>query len=156
MLHHQLSKSERKKFVKRIEYHLRNYNNYKVGILHLKKQLDHILPKTTSTYEAREESFNNYGRSSSTESVAMERMEGDYAQQLEQESNEYSLIIEAIDDGMKVLDEIEYKFVKYRYFNDWSIEKCAMKIGYSDKMLFVIRNQLMDKLLISLGGIKHI
>lgn len=156
MLHQNLTKSERKKFVKRIEYHLRNYNNYKVGMLHLKKQLDHILPKTTSSYELREEALNHYSSSSSTESVAMERMEGDYAKQLEKDHEEYALIIEAIEDGLNVLDEVEYKFVKFRYFNDWSIEKCAMKIGYSDKMLFVIRNQLMDKLLISLGGIKHI
>ncbi|MDR4410625.1 transcriptional regulator, partial [Bacillus anthracis] len=61
----------------------------------------------------------------------------------------------SIDISLSELTELEYKFVEYRYFKNWTIEKSALEIGYSDKALFVIRNQVMDKLLISLGSVVY-
>ncbi|MCP1161348.1 transcriptional regulator [Bacillus infantis] len=140
LTHQEISKSERKVLVKNIEKHLKNYNNYKVAILNLNKQLDFI-------------SLNE-----NSEQIFARSVNGNYLQQnpidkLTSELQQIKLIKESIDISLGELTEIEYKFVEYRYFNNWSIEKSAMKIGYSDKALFVIRNQVMDKLLISLGSV---
>jgi RinA family phage transcriptional activator len=131
---------ERKKQIKKIEYHLRNYKNYKVAVKNLQKQLDLV----TSMYPLYNVIPGNTKiDASSTEPTVI----------LTNQLSQNQMIIDAIDSAISQLTDIEKQFIEFRYFNKWSIEKSAMKIGYSDKTLFVIRNQIMDKLLISLSGI---
>lgn len=127
----------RKKQIKKIEYHLKNYNNYMAAIRNLKKQLEY--------QESREKlSIND---SSTRTSVIVS---------LKSKLSQNQIIIESIDIAISELNEIEKQLVTYRYFKNWTIKKTAMQIGYSDKSLFVIRNQLMDKLIISLSSILHL
>jgi len=142
-LHQEISKSERKKLVKNIEKHLKNYNNYKVAILNLNKQLEFI-----SSNENKEQIF--AGDINARGTIIHPQNSID---RLSYELHQIELIKESIDISMSELTEVERQFVTYRYFKNWSIEKSALEIGYSDKALFVIRNQVMDKLLISLGSV---
>ncbi|AEP85132.1 transcriptional regulator [Bacillus spizizenii] len=137
----EISKSKRKKLVKNIEKHLKNYNNYKVAILNLSKQLEFIA--TNDNLEIFKESVDD--DCEFQESV----------DKLASELQHIKLVKDSIDISLSELTELEYKFVQYRYFKNWTIEKSALEIGYSDKALFVIRNQVMDKLLISLGSVVY-
>ncbi|MEM5659689.1 hypothetical protein AAHB50_30105 [Bacillus toyonensis] len=78
---------------------------------------------------------------------------GNERSQIELELQQYVFIIEAIDNALENIEEVERDFITYRYFYNWTIDKCALKIGYSDKTLFLIRNQVIKKFLISLGCI---
>lgn len=127
--------------MKNIEKHLKNYNNYKVAILNLSKQLEFIA--TNDNIEIFKESVDE--DCEFQESV----------DKLASELQHIKLVKDSIDISLSELTELEYKFVQYRYFKNWTIEKSALEIGYSDKALFVIRNQVMDKLLISLGSVVY-
>ncbi|MCT6515164.1 transcriptional regulator [Bacillus subtilis] len=137
----EISKPIRKKLVKNIEKHLKNYNNYKVAILNLSKQLEFIA--TNDNMEIFKESIDD--DCEFQESV--DKLAG--------ELQHIKLLKDSIDISLSELTELEYRFVQYRYFKNWTIEKSALEIGYSDKALFVIRNQVMDKLLISLGSVVY-
>lgn len=137
----EISKPKRKKLVKNIEKHLKNYNNYKVAILNLSKQLEFIA--TNDNMEIFKESIDDDCKFQ--ESV----------NKLSSELQHIKLLKDSIDISLSELTELEYRFVQYRYFKNWTIEKSALEIGYSDKALFVIRNQVMDKLLISLGSVVY-
>ncbi|ARV97143.1 transcriptional regulator [Bacillus subtilis] len=137
----EISKPKRKKLVKNIEKHLKNYNNYKVAILNLSKQLEFIA--TNDNMEIFKESIDD--DCEFQESV----------DKLASELQHIKLLKDSIDISLSELTELEYRFVQYRYFKNWTIEKSALEIGYSDKALFVIRNQVMDKLLISLGSVVY-
>ncbi|MEC1264157.1 transcriptional regulator [Bacillus subtilis] len=137
----EISKPKRKKLVKNIEKHLKNYNNYKVAILNLSKQLEFIA--TNDNMEIFKESIDDDCKFQ--ESV----------DKLSSELQHIKLLKDSIDISLSELTELEYRFVQYRYFKNWTIEKSALEIGYSDKALFVIRNQVMDKLLISLGSVVY-
>lgn len=131
----EISKSKRKQYIKQIEQFLKNFNNYKVAIINVTEQLDHLHMKANShtkreSYEAVIEKLNN-------------------------ELKDNILIVELIERSLEELNEIELLFIKYRYSNKWSIEKTAQNLGYSNKALFTIRNQIMDKLIISLGSLIH-
>lgn len=127
--------------MKNIEKHLKNYNNYKVAILNLSKQLEFIA--TNDNMEIFKESIDD--DCEFQESV--DKLAG--------ELQHIKLLKDSIDISLSELTELEYRFVQYRYFKNWTIEKSALEIGYSDKALFVIRNQVMDKLLISLGSVVY-
>lgn len=139
----EISKSERKKLVKNIERHLKNYNNYKIAILNLNKQLEFI-------------STNADRKQINMEGANKEESHQHHFIKLNSELQQLQLILDSIDISLTELTELEIKFVECRYFKNWSIEKSALQIGYSDKALFVIRNQVLDKLLISLGSIVYI
>ncbi|KFM95093.1 hypothetical protein DJ93_5849 [Bacillus clarus] len=68
-------------------------------------------------------------------------------------SIDVTIEIEAIDNALENVEEVERDFIKYRYFYNWTIDKCSLRIGYSDKTLFLIRNQVIKKFLIRLGSI---
>ncbi|QAW10927.1 transcriptional regulator [Bacillus subtilis] len=133
----EISKPKRKKLVKNIEKHLKNYNNYKVAILNLSKQLEFIA--TNDNMEIFKESIDD---------------DCEFQASVDKLASEL-LLKDSIDISLSELTELEYRFVQYRYFKNWTIEKSALEIGYSDKALFVIRNQVMDKLLISLGSVVY-
>lgn len=139
--------------IKKIEAALRQYRSYKVGVRNLQRQLDYILPSMTVNYEAREGSSGLFVISSTTEKAAIDRIESKRALDIHEQIKEYEMLISSIDESMKDLDDLESDFIRFRYFEGWQINKCAMKMDYSEQNLFLIRNRLMDKLLISLVGI---
>lgn len=140
-----------KKRIREIEYHLRNYQMYKTGIVNLKKKLDYLMPGITATYEVREGSTGAFVFSSKTDSPPIDRIESKRVLDLYEEMNRDQMIVDAINKAICDLPEIEKAFIEKRYFQDHSIAKLSMELGYSERSIFKIRTQVMDKLLISLG-----
>ncbi|WP_163537386.1 transcriptional regulator [Gracilibacillus sp. YIM 98692] len=132
-----LSKTERKKIIKIIEKHLKNYNSYKIAIINITDQLEHLKSRVDPKKKTHSEQIKD-----------QERLENDLM--------ELKLLVESIDRSLDDLSDLEVHFVHYRYFKKWSIEKSALNLGYSDKAMFSIRNQIMDKLIISLSSILEI
>lgn len=148
----QLKTKKRDKF-KKIEHYLRNYKHYKTGIRNLQKQLDYLLPGITADYEIKEGSIGSFTFKSKTEFAAIDRIEGKRALQIHEDIMLYKIIIEAIEDGLRELDDYEREFVEYRYFEGWSFNKAASEMGYTERNLFHMRSSILDKLLISMKNI---
>ncbi|MFJ5766775.1 sigma factor-like helix-turn-helix DNA-binding protein [Lysinibacillus sp. NPDC093210] len=51
------------------------------------------------------------------------------------------------------MPEKEVEFIKYRYFNDWTIVKIARKMNYSQQMIYVISKNALNKIY---HGISHL
>ena len=70
-------------------------------------------------------------------------------------NGEWQLLVDSIDDAMKELHDHDHeqKFIKHRYFQNWSIHKTAESLGYSEQHVFRVRNDVLEKLLIALRGI---
>src|SRR5690606_6163329 len=109
-------KSDRKKVIRVIERHLRNYKTYKVAIKNLQKRLDYIMPNITASYELREGSTGTFNIRSSTEDAALDRLESARALFLHEQIKQYRLITESIDEAIEALGEQEKNFVVLRYF----------------------------------------
>lgn len=146
-------KTMRIKQIKKIEKYLRQYTTYKIGIKTLQKQLDYIMPNITATYELVEGTSGTFKITSSTEKYAIDRIESKRALMLHEDIAKYNLIIDSIDNAVSELDEIERKFVELRYINRKTIAQTSIELGYSEKHIFNLRQQVMDKLLISLRGL---
>lgn len=145
-------KTRRIKEIKKIEKLLRQYTTYKIGLMTLQKQLDYIMPNITATYELVEGTSGTF-KISSTEKYAIDRIESKRALLLHEDIEKYRMIIESIDEAVSELDPIERKFVEVRYINRKTIAQTSIELGYSEKHVFNLRNQVMDKLLISLRGL---
>ncbi|GAA0360975.1 sigma-70 family RNA polymerase sigma factor [Bacillus horti] len=152
----QEDKKTRNSVIREIEFHLKQYRQYKVGMNNLSNQIEFIQPRTTTNYEIREGSMNYASKWSSTEECAIERLESKKALQLQREIQKYQVIVDSIDQSLEELDELEKRFVQYRYFQRWSIRKISLELGYSESSIHVLRRQLMAKLEISLKGILSI
>ncbi|MGN8842544.1 transcriptional regulator [Niallia sp. HCP3S3_B10] len=129
-----ISKQERTKYIKNIEKHLKAYQSYLVAIKNLESQLTMVSPTSTS----------NYFKDIPSKHI------------LHSDLNLMKTLTNTIEQALQGLSDIERRFVECRYFKKWSVDKCALEIGYSDKAIFPIRNQIMDKLLIRFGGIIYI
>lgn len=130
-----MTKEERKKCIKNVEKHLRNYNNYKISLSNLERQLS-----IASSDNPRYYSPPHSNKHSSEKFI-------------KSEIEFMKMLIETIDKALTELSDIEREFVQYRYFNKWTVNKTALEMGYSEKAIFTIRNQVMDKLIIGLGSL---
>lgn len=147
-------KGKKKNQIERaIEYHLRHYRTYLVGIKNLEKQLDWILPSAISSYDMTEGGGSGFSIKSTTEDFAIDRIESKRALDIHEEKERYELIVRSIDAALEDLDETEKAFVKCRYFEDEMIEKCALQLGYARTSLYDVRRRVMDRLMISLKGV---
>lgn len=147
------TRSERVKNIKIIEKHLRQYNTYKIGLMTLKKRLNHIMPNITATYTLNEGTSGTFEITSTTEKYAIDRIESKRALMIHEDIERYTLVIESIDDALNELDDIERKFIECRYIKRQTITQTALNLGYSEKHIFNLRYQVMEKLLISLRGL---
>lgn len=146
-------KATKMKNIKLIEIHLRNRPAYEAAIRNLAKQLDYIMPKITASYEAREGSV-GFTLRSSTEDIALDRIEGRRALQIREEMTHYQLVLDAINDALEILDPQERDFIRYRYEEVMTFAQVARAMGYSSETsVFTIRNQVFNRLLIMLSGI---
>lgn len=148
-------KMTRQQEVLKIEKHLRNYTQYKVGLLTLQKQLDHIMPNVTAKFELIGGGTGTFNIESTTENVAIDRIESKKALILHEDIEHYNMLVDSIDEAVSELDDIERKFVEVRYINRRTVTQTSFELGYSEKHIFNIRNQVLDKLLISLKGLSH-
>lgn len=148
------SKSNRKKRnIKKIEQYLRSYRNYVIGIKSLQKQLDHIMPDITVSYEVSEGSTGTFNIKSDTENYAIDRIESKQATMIYEDIANYQIIIDSIDSAVSNLDSIQKKFIELRYFDKKTIAEVSIELGYSEKYIFNLRKQIMDELLISLRAL---
>lgn len=139
--------------IRTIEKHLNHYHQYKIGIKNLQLQIDSIMPSMTVSYELREGSTGTFSIKSDVENYAIDRIEGRRALLLHEEMKQYQLYIDCIDAALEGLDEDELDFVITRYINGLSVKKTAETLGYAESSVFVKRQQVMDKLIHSLGGL---
>lgn len=146
-------KSNRKAKIKQIEGLLRHYKSYKVGIKNIEQQLDWIMPGVTASYSDAEGSSGTFNISSKVENAVLDRMESKQALDLHEEKELYQHIVSSIDLAYDSLDHTEQQFLNERYMKKKSIPGVAAVLGYHEKYLHQIRNNLMDKLLISLSNI---
>jgi RNA polymerase sigma factor (sigma-70 family) len=144
---------DKKRKITSIETHLKNYQQYKIGIRNLKLQIDTIMPSMTATYELREGSTGTFIIKSDTEDYAIDRIESKRAIMLYEEMKTNQLIIDCIDAAIEGLEEDEQNFVNCRYIYGMSARKTAENLGYSESSVFVMRTKVMDKLIHSLGGL---
>lgn len=146
-------KISRQQQIRKIEKHLRNYTTYKVGLLTLQKQLDYIMPNVTASFSLTGGSTGTFNIESSTEQVAIDRIESRRALVLHEDIAHYSMLVDSIDSAVSELEEMERKFVQHRYINRKTIIQTSFEINCSEKHVYNIRNQVMDQLLISLRGL---
>ncbi len=137
-----------------IEYHLRLYSTYLVGIKNCLQQLEYIMPNITTKYGADVHGAFFYVVSDSTANIALDRIEGKRALDLKEEIEKYKIITASIDLALSKLGQQEKDFVEYRYFQCLSINEIKSKMGYSeDKSIYRIRRHVLDKLMISLHNL---
>lgn len=128
------TKKEKKDKIKLIEYYLRHYTTFKVANDNLQRQLQYLTPDENQSH------------------LSMNSDEKEKIIIIRKKLNETLLIENSIENAISNLDMIEQKFINLRYFRNYSIEKTAQTIGYSKASLYVLRSRIMDKLLISFGG----
>lgn len=139
---------------KRIEKHLKNYRNYKIGIQNMKNQLEHYYPKITTSYEPREGSSGSFSFHSTTEDYGLKRIEK--REEMERYIKENSIVLESIDSALKSLDPIEKDFVQERYFNNKNMKMVASVLGCTLRNVYSIREDVKQQFLISLRNLTHI
>lgn len=149
-------KELKKRSLKKIEQHIKNYNQYKIGIRNMQLQLDNIMPNITVKYELREGNAGAFLIKSDTERVAIDRIESKRAIDLYEQLEKYRLIIDCIDISIDGLEENEKEFVKQRYFLKNSSIKVAEILGYGESTIFLIRTKILEKLEHSLGWLPEV
>ena len=136
-----------------IENYLSKYNTYMIGMRNCQKQLDYIMPTLTARYEVDGQRSAFY-ISNNTEQVAVDRITSKKALDLLEEIEEYRLIVTSINEALHDLDEEQLEFVKHRYFQGKKMYQIKDLMGYSqEKALYRIRNQILDKFVISLKNL---
>lgn len=144
---------DKKKAINIIEHHLRSYKTYEIGIENLKKSLDDILPQVTTNYTLREGTNGSFDITSKVEDAVLDRLEGSKAIYLREQIRELETVLSSIQKALNALGDDERYFIKTRYIDGFSIIKTAQSMNMSEQNCFRLRNQVMDKLLISLRNI---
>lgn len=145
--------TKKTKQIRQAEYHLRNYKTYQTAVKNLKQEIDYIMPNMDVYFQLRDRSFTF--SSSTDQQGSIDRMNAIRVLNLYEKMKRYQMTIHAIDTALDNLNDLERSYVVKRYFNDFSIDKLTFEIGYSERSIFNIRQQVMEKLLISLSGIFH-
>lgn len=141
-------KRRRKEQVKIIERYLRQYKSYVIGRTNLQRQLANLLPEGYAT-EDEQGSAPTLDQTATAVACA----EDTRAAAILEKMKHYDLIISSISDAVSELNEIEYNFVKRRYFDGELMMKVAIELGYEKSYLYEIKTQIFDQLLISLNNL---
>jgi RinA family phage transcriptional activator len=145
--------TSRKEVYRKIEEHLKNYQQYKIGIRNLNLQLDNILPSITVSYEGKEGAVGTFVIHSPTEKCAIDRIESQRAIEIKRKIMNYQTLVDCIDAALEGLDKQEKDYVEYRYMFRYSISKIALTIGASESTIYNYRSKILEKLEVSLTGI---
>lgn len=136
-----------------LENYLNNYKTYKVGIKNCQKQLEYLMPSLVCRFDTNGKIAQFY-IANNTEQVALDRITSKKALDLQEEIEQFGLIVCTIDEAVKELDELQQKFVDLRYFHGLKMNQVqANLMYYEERTLYRIRKQIMDKLLISLSNL---
>lgn len=139
---------------KKIEKHLKNYKSYRIGMTNMKKQLEHLFPMITASYEMREGTSGTFSNNSTTEDFAIKRAEK--KAEMEWYIQTYELVTSSIDSAIKQLDPLEKEFVEKRYLENVNIKTVAVNLGYSLRSTYNIKEEVKEKFLITLQNLTHI
>ncbi|MBM7717161.1 RinA family phage transcriptional activator [Bacillus thermophilus] len=145
--------SKKKHKYAELESLLRHYKNFKTGIKNLQQQLDFIMPGITTSYDIQEGSRGTFVIDSKTERFAIDRIESKRALDLREKISIYELIVSCIDAALDDLNDNERQFVELRYFKGKTIEDLAEIMGYAPRSVFNLRNEVLERLSISLSGV---
>lgn len=148
-----MQKKASRNHYKKIENHLKNYRNYKIGIDNMQRDLDYLMPDITANYEVSEGSSGAFVFSSKTENYAIDRIESKRALDLHEGIKLYKHVVESVEAAVDELEPTEQKYINYRYYLGWSVEKTARKLGYSYNHMTRIRESVKNQLCISLRNI---
>ncbi|MCC2248894.1 sigma-70 family RNA polymerase sigma factor [Virgibacillus sp. AGTR] len=140
-----------KQNLKKLESHLKNYKIYKSAIRNLQKQLEFLVPELIVKY--KNSCFNKNFRLSLEQETTLDNISKEKAIKLCEYLFYYRVIVNSIDEAIEELNEIDYNFVVCRYIENYSIIQTSLELGYSEKYIFNIRKQVLNKLLISLNGL---
>lgn len=153
-----MSKESRKKkqAIRTIEFHLRNYRAYKVGVINLKIKLDMILPSITTDYEIKEGSTGVFVVKSKVEDVVICRLESLEALKAHQTIQLYEMIVNTVDRAVQQLQDEERQFVKLRYFDNLPVHEICKRLVCSERTFHRIRYHVLNHFLISLANIKDL
>lgn len=137
---------------KKIEGHLEKYMNYKLGMENLRRQLDHLYPKTTASYDlSKEGTTGTFLFNSNTENYGIKRAE--LSETIKDEIASYEIIISSIDRTLELLKDKEKKYVQYRYFEGLKNHEVAARMKCSLKMLYKTRESFKETAQISLRNL---
>jgi hypothetical protein len=134
-----------------IEEHLKNYHIYVAGLENFREQMERLFPNITTAYTLREGSMGTFMFKSDTEEYGIDRAE--ISNMMKEQISIYEIVISSIERALKSLDETEREFVEYRYFKNWSVKRLAVKMGYSYRNMYEIRDCVKRKLMISLRNL---
>jgi RNA polymerase sigma factor (sigma-70 family) len=115
----------------------------------MRDSIEEIVPRTTTNYTWKQGTNNGVSTYSTTENIALDRVEGQKIAYLQQQIKIHESIIKSIDNALKILTENERNFIKYRYFENLTVEQTAQELGFSVQNCFRIRSNVMSKLIIS-------
>lgn len=138
--------------LKVIEKYLKNYNNYKAGIKNLEKQLAYLIPGIDKLHVSENLDGKNYLQLDNGTYI-IDRNISKKSFMLYEDMESYKLIINAIDEALGELDDIEIKFIDSRYIKRKSIVQTSFDLGYSEKYIFNLRKKTLNKLRISLKSL---
>jgi DNA-directed RNA polymerase specialized sigma subunit len=129
----ELNKTE----IKRLEKSLKNYSQYKAGIINLHSYFHFV--SQTNLFESNQ--ANVHPNSDYPTKNISHLMENIY---------KYKLIVQSIDLSIEGLCNDEKTFIELRYFKNHSIKKIGDKMGYCESTLYMLRKSILQKLSISL------
>lgn len=139
-----------KEIEKKIEKQLKKYNSYKAAIHNLERELNYIMPSITANYEYREGAAGNFSIYSTTENVAIDRVESSKALYLNEEKERLRLKVESMDKAIENLSDEEKWFIRLRYMQNKSYTAIAIEMQCSTSYIFSLRKGIMEHLQISL------
>lgn len=131
---------------------MRKYHTYKAGIKNAERQINYIFPNMTAHF-SHTKTGASFNITSSTEKIALDRIESKRAIDLIEQRDRYTIIVESIDESLKELQPNESEFIKLRYFKENSWPEIQKILNYSERQLFYIRKRTLEKLLISLKNL---
>lgn len=135
---------------KKIEQHLRKYSSYKTAMRNVEKELDYILPSVTANYEYREGSAGTFSIYSTTENVAIDRIESRKALFLNEERERLRILVESIESAISVLSDEEKVFIRLRYFENKSYTEIQSILKLGQNKAYATRKGILESLRISL------
>ena len=148
-----MNKQQLQKRYEIIETHLRRYKTYLIAIKNLQETIDDISPNVTSSYEQRESTSSVFEIKSSTEDIAIDRIESRRVLNMLEEMRDYQRIINSIDNAMTALESQQRDLCNFRYIHNQSVQKTCQSANMSERVYHRERHKALKSLSISLSNI---
>ena len=139
--------------IKKIESHLFRLKHYRVAIRNLEKQLHYIMPNITADYSIESGGGGVFTVGSTTERAAIDRIESRRALNIYEEIEKYRLLIDCIETSLGTLSDQEKRFIDLRYTKERPVIQVAQEMDYSVPHIYRMRDQVLEKLALSLVAV---